>query len=282
MFIAHAVIILGMPSVSGAQMSEVDENELSKINAQSGISYVIGDSQYHITTDSYRFSDTDHDPHNWIQLNNITIDDGYGNPFSMNTPANEADFNTIDVGTDVAGLTHVLLNLSMNVDPRTYTIGNFVFCNQDLGSLRLEDYRNAPSNRLTFTARNDGSSGINFDYQTEIMIGAAKFIYNNTPESLSLSNIHLSEYAYGDPADPTSWYYSGKFKLGDPANNNPATIDVGTVDNGDGTTTTSVFYNIPMKGSIRVQDVNFGGKSLGPCAIDGINVHRLGIQIPGN
>ncbi len=282
-FIAHAVIFtLCMPAVSGAEMSRVDESELSQISAQSGISYVIGNSQYRITRDSFRFSDTDHDPHNWIEFNNISIDDGSGNYFSMDTPYNEVDFNRIDVGTDYSGMTHVFMNLSLNVQPRTYSVGNFVFCNQDLGSLRLENFRTAPSNMLTISGRSGGGCGINLEYQTEIMIDAAKFTYNTAPESLSLNNIHLSQYAYGDPSDPSTWSFSGKFKLGDLANSNPATIDVGTADNGDGTTTTSVFYNIPMTGSIRVQNVDFGGNNFGPCAIDGINVHHLGIQIPGN
>ena len=276
------VFTLCFPVLSRAQLSEVDEAGLSQTYAKSGISYVIGDSQYRITRDSFRISDTDHDPYNWIELNNIIVDDGSGNYFSMDTPENLDDVNRIDVGTNDLGQTSIFMNLSLNVEPRTYTVGSFVFCGQDLGSLRLESFRTAPSNMLTISGRADGTSGINLEYQTEIMIDAAKFMYNTTPEELRLGGIRLSRYAFGDPSDPSTWTFSGKFKVGDLENSNPATIDVGTADNGDGTTTTSVYYNLPMKGSIRVQDVNFGGNNFGPCAIDGINVHRLGIQIPGN
>jgi len=31
-----------------------------------------------------------------------------------------------------------------------------------------------------------------------------------------------------------------------------------------------------------VENVDFGGNQFGPCAIDGMTVHHLGIQIPGN
>lgn len=274
-------LILYMPAALHAQMQEVGERELSQVSAQSGIIYVIGNSQLRISYDSFSFSDTDHDPLSWIELNNFTIDDGNGGYFSLDTPEDAEDFNTIDVGTDGSGITSVFLNLYLNMEPRTLTVGNFVFCGQELGSLRLENYRTLQSNLATFAGRGNGATGIVMDYQTEIIIDSLKFIYNTQPSSLSLNNIHLSQYASGDPADPSTWTFSGRFKLGDRANNNPVSIDVGTIDRGDGTSYTSVFYNVPMTGSMRAENVNFGGNSFGPCAIDGLNVHRLGIQIPG-
>jgi hypothetical protein len=36
---------------------------------------------------------------------------------------------------------------------------------------------------------------------------------------------------------------------------------------------------LPMEGSLRVEDVKFGGSDFGPLALDGIEVHRLAIQI---
>jgi len=275
------LLSIANPAASKAQLNEVSEFELAQISAQSGITYVIGDSRLLISTNSYKFSDTDSTPHNWIEFNNITVDDGSGGYFSMDTPETYEDFNRMDVATDDSGLTAVFMNLSLNVEPRTYTVGNFVFCNQDIGSLRLESLRTSPSNAFIVSARNDGSSGINFEYQTELMLDSARFIYNTSPASLSLNGFHLSQTAGGDPADPSSWTYSGKFKLGDWAGSNPATIDVATIDYTDGTKATSVFYNIPMSGSMRVQSVDFGGNNFGPCAIDGIKVHHLGIQMPG-
>jgi hypothetical protein len=34
-----------------------------------------------------------------------------------------------------------------------------------------------------------------------------------------------------------------------------------------------------MQGTLRVEDVTFGGNSFGPIAIDGINVHHLLLKI---
>lgn len=278
------LFLMGMPVCSPAQMNEVSEGELSKVCAQSGISYVIGDSGIRLTTSSFRISDTDSTPYNWIEFNDVTVDDGSGGYFSMDTPAAEEDFNTTDVVTD-EGLTSVYMNLSLTVQPRTLTVGNFVFCNQPLGILKLENFRTAPSSTMIMSARNGGGCGINFEYNTELMIDSARFIYNQVtpvPDELSFNGIHLAEAATGDPTTPSLWTYTGKFKFGDTAHENPATIDVGTVDNGDGTQATSVFYNIPMKGSVRMEGVHFGGASFGPCAIDGITVHHLGIKLPGN
>jgi len=39
-----------------------------------------------------------------------------------------------------------------------------------------------------------------------------------------------------------------------------------------------MFYNLPMKGTVRVEDVTFGGTDFGPSAIDGITVHHLLVQ----
>ena len=271
-----------MPALVHSQMNELPENELSDVSAQAGISYAIGNSQHRVTIDSYRISDTDHDPVNWLEFNNITIDDGMGGYFSMDTPYNEADFNRIDVGTDASGRTMVFMNLSTHVEPRTYSVGNLVFCEQDLGSILLRNLTMGASDSLVFAGRLDGGSGIDMEYQTKIDIDSFTYRYNfrdmpNFPNSLVLSGIHLSQYSLGSPEDPTSWIAVGKFKFGDFENDNPMTIDVGTTDEN----VTSAFINIPMKGTARVENVEFSKQDFGPVAIDGINVHYLGIQIPG-
>lgn len=270
-----------LPISSRAQMSRLSEGELSEVSARSGVTYVIGDSQLRITNESYRISDTDHTPHNWIEFNNVTVDDGQGGYFSMDTPYEYDDFNTLDIATTSEGRSFIFMNLSTHVEPRTYTIGNFVFCDQDLGGIRLENLRRGASDSVIIGARGGGQSGIDIEYQTEIAIDSLQYAYNTQPESLSLTGIRFAGSALGAPEDPSSWSFAGKFKFGDLANDNPVTIDVGTYDDGVAVST-SVFYNVPMSGSIRVENVDFGGNQFGPCAIDGITVHYLGIQTPGN
>lgn len=62
--------------------------------------------------------------------------------------------------------------------------------------------------------------------------------------------------------------------IGD-ASNAPATIDVAT-DSGNNT---YLSLSLPMAGTVRVADVNFGGQDFGPIAIDNIQVHRLNVKI---
>lgn len=280
-FALFITFILFIPVSSQAQMSRMSESELSEVSARSGVSYVIGGSQLRITSDSYRISDTDHTPYHWMEFNNVTIDDGEGGGFSMDTPYNYDDFNTLDIATGADGKTFIFMNLSTHVEPRTYTVGNFVFCGQDLGGMELKNLRKGASDALTIASRGAGQSGIDIEYQTEITLDSLQYTYNAQSASLNLAGIHLAGTAGGSPEDPTSWIFLDKFKIGDLANNRPVTIDVGTYDN-DGVPSTSIFYNVPMSGSIRVEDVDFGGNRFGPCAIDGITVHHLGIQIPGN
>jgi len=35
---------------------------------------------------------------------------------------------------------------------------------------------------------------------------------------------------------------------------------------------------VPIQGSLRVENVNFGGNDFGPIAIDGINAHRMSLS----
>ncbi len=274
-------------------MSEISELELSQISAQSGISYVIGNSQLRITYDSYAISDTDSTPHNWMEFNNITIDDGAGGYFSMDTPnygdnyggnlniINWGDFNTIDVATDTRGRTFISMNFSTEVEPRTYTVGDFVFCDVDLGSIKLNDVTRGASDNLIFYPRTGEDVGIDMQYVTELDIDSLQYFYNTDLDFLSLGGIHAAEAASGSPNDPSTWTFSGKFKLGDLANENPVTMDVATWSDGVSTTGTSVFMNVPMSGTMRVEEVQFDGADFGPVAIDGMTVHYLGIMLPG-
>ena len=67
------------------------------------------------------------------------------------------------------------------------------------------------------------------------------------------------------------------FKIGSIGDtyNTPATIDVAT----DSSNNTSLSLSLPMSGTVRVADVNFGGQDFGPIAIDNIQFHRLNVKI---
>ena len=297
--ISFFILVLMFPHAASARMAGMGDEELSSITGQSGVSIAIDEGSARYTFDTWYIADTDHvnlvsgfydtwatidpDENNRIEFNNLVVDDGAGGNFSFATPAGQPI--TFDVGTNPykAGQTVISMALPQNTNPRYISVGNFVFCRQDIGSLAI--------NHMTETERHliiGPHGGIDFEYATKMDIDSLEYKYNSTPGgSLLLSNIHLSQIAQGAPETPAAWTFSGPFRIGNLAQNNPATIDVGTSAEEAGKTVLRL--NAPMQGSLRVGNVSFGVNELGvannfgPCALDGINVHRMSIQlVPGN
>ena len=261
----------------------------------SGVSIGMSGTKFHLDVGSIAISDTDNG--NWLELRNFHVDDGAGGYFSFDTGSTPI---TIDVGSDPAtGWTAVHLVLTQFTQPRTYTIENLIFCNQDIGRLQIADVTNPAE--LYFGAHQGGTTGINFQYLSGLQINKIQYTYQYQPDpllppqvplDLLANGINLAAQATGAPEDPASWAFTGMYQVGDlggadidvdndptnPAVPNPATVDVGT-DTGTGET--SMLLNLPMKGSIRAKEVNFGGNSFGPVAIDGITVHRLNLTFHG-
>ncbi len=285
---------------------DLTDAELAGVTGQAGISIMAIGSE-RITASIMKFSDTDSTPHHWLEFRDFAVDDGNGGYFRFDTPlsfsadplAVTADPITFDVGTNAAGQTLVAYRETSHVSPRWYHVEDFVFCDQSLGSLHLDALSMGPSLQR-YGAHADGTSGIDFDYRTRAFAQALRYTYNTLPETLTLTGIHLAGAANGagdDPANPATWAFTGAdnvFRIGSTntgtstwattpggdidAGNNPAKIDVGT-DTATGVT--SLVLSLPMQGSLRVENVTFGGNNFGPIAIDGIRVHRLSIELRG-
>ncbi len=289
---AFIVITLLPCSTLYAGMKAVDDSELSQISAQAGISYNWGDSAYTISAAIFKISDTDSSPLNWLEFNNLTISGSWDetNDIIDSGAFPYYHFNSIDIETitnnDSQTRTVLSISSSDNTYPQTWNIGNLVFCSQDLGSLNFDIKTVGPS-LLNITSHGAGSSGIEFEYLAQWSLQNFNYAYNNTNTSAGLLNvagIHLSQSAAGAPEDPSTWAFSGNFRIGDivggniPVSSdsdtapNPATFDVGSSPDG---TSTAVVLNLPMQGTIRAQSVNLGGTNFGPVAIDGITVHHL-------
>lgn len=254
----------------------------------SGTSIYFSDTKARLDFGYLGISDTDNG--NWIELADFTVDDGAGGYFSYDTPSGAPI--KFDVGSDSTGRAAGRVILSNHVLPRTYSADHLIFCGQDIGSLAFNGVSEGPMS-LLFAAHNDASKGIDFEVLTQLSIDSIGYAYNNTPTSFVMSGVHAAGTATGAPEDPSTWSFSGKFMIGDLDGNeidvdddssnaavpNPATVDVGT-DTATGNT--SMVLGVPMKGTVRVEDVSFGGTSFGPCAIDGITVHHLNLTISPN
>jgi hypothetical protein len=283
-------VIAFIPLTLSAQMKEVSEIELSQISAQSGISINL-DMVMNITYPSIRFSDTDSTPKMWIEFNNMQIL-GY----KMSTPLPDAPI-LLDIATadniDATHRTFVNYLLSQTVSPQTWDIGNIVFCNQDIGSIQLANIQTADPTVLRLSGHSTGA-GLELEYLTNLMVSDISYKYNSSGDALHLSGLRLAESANSvndDPSNPSTWQFTGKFRIGDLFGGvigvdnsgnasvpNPATLDVGTDSSGS----TALYINLPMKGTARIADVNFGGNDFGPVAIDGITVHHLCLKINPN
>jgi hypothetical protein len=269
--------ILLTPPVASS-MTSLGDGELATVNGGMGVSIAIPTGTVQTTIGSVvlweSYPDVNlHDTglgfdvpfKNSIELKNIVWDDGSGGGYSVATPA--GDPVTFDIGTYVNGRTYLNIHDSTNVSPRTFT-SELVFCGQPLGSLKVSDIVRTENNVMI-----GAHGGVDFEYREKIDIGYAQF---TTPaNALTFTGIHLSETASGSlEGDPSTWTYSGPFKIGDIAGGNPAQVDFGT----DASGVTSIRLKLPMEGNIRVENVTFGGSNFGAMALDGLNVHHLAVQ----
>ena len=303
-------ILLVTPPVASA-MTSLGDGELATVSGGMGVSIAIPNGTVLVEVGSFRLWESDPDIHlhdtglgfdvpfkDSIELKNIVWDNGSGGGYSVATPA--GDPVTFDIGTYANGRTYLNIHDSTNVSPRTFS-SDLSFCDTDLGSLKVSNIVRTENNVMI-----GAHGGVDFQYWEKIDIGYAQYGYRlgDNPatipvetrfvlEALTFTGIHLSETATGDPRYPTghtgdiidpinypAWGFSGAFKIGDIAGANPAQIDIGT----DASGVTSIRYELPMAGSIRMENVTFGVDGVGtpvnfgPLALDGLNVHRLAIQ----
>jgi hypothetical protein len=243
----------------------LSDGDLAAFRAGSGVSLGIsGTATFQVA--SFWFQDTD--TGNTIELDNIVWGNGSGGGFSFSTPA--GDPFTFDIGTNASGETVMDLHDSTQSSPRTFS-ADLSFCGQPLGSLEVSKIISTENNWLI-----GAHGGVSFEYTQNIAISSALYNYNTT-HALAFSGIHFfGTTVVGVPEDPSTWTsYPGTFQIGNMTGGNPATFDIGT----DAAGTSAIILGLPMTGSIRMTDVNFGGSDFGPLALDNLNVHRLLIQI---
>ncbi len=128
------------------------------------------------------------------------------------------------------------------------------------------------------------STGIDFELGLRLKADSVEYQYNPAG-SLALSGIILAQEITGAPENPLLWETNGEFKIGDIAHNKPATIDFQLDTNPDPLSprynSGYIAMNLPMEGSFRIQNLTFGSQDFGSIAIDGLEVEKLYIEIPG-
>ena len=280
LLLVAAIISAGPAKAAGP--ANLSDAELAGVTAQAGININV-ETKSRVEIIEYSISDAP-DPgvnRQWIRFKHFVVDDGTGwNPTKkgyFTTATSLDDPIMLDVGTNDAGRTLVSVYDPSHVLPRWYSIEEFEFVSASIGSICLDALSMGPSLYRVGSHADGTGGGYDFDYSTRITAQALRFTYNNVPEELALSGIHLAASASGTENDPSTWAFAGNFKIGDIDAGTPAKVDVVT-NTDDAPGVTSLVMNVPVQGSLRVENVNFGGNDFGPIAIDGINAHRLSLS----
>ena len=271
-------------------MRMLSDKNMESITAQSGISVVIVDYQFDWTTGYVTLYDSNYDqataPYDGIiSFTGMTLLNGV-------IESNEAitwDAYTIDDASHpMDGHTFTVWQSPDLYQYLNLSVDDVVFCGQSIGELAVDNFT-TPQRYFTMGAH---GSGMDFQYDLQMHMDRFGYTYNTsgTANTFALNGIHLvgtfedmADFDIADsttwdiPTDPTEWTYSGVFSIGDIDSGNPATLDIGTNAGGQ----TVMQLELPMSGSLRVENLNFGGNDFGPIAIDGLQVHRLAVTIPG-
>lgn len=291
--ISIILLITAIHTAPGASALEaLDQGQMKHAVAQAGISIAMSDVIIENHLGHLTVSNPDA-PAEYISFQNIhaltTINTGL---FDMN-----GDGLTHHLAVDVGVINDQVMFIARNPDfslTTNMTIGGIDFCGTAIGSLSVQDM--TLSNLHLAMGPHAGSNGIDFELEQRLTIGELSYGYNST-DSLTFTGITLAQSFTGGLQAPNSWAPTGAFTIGDVAGGNPATIDI-VADNQTAwnfTDANGVAYsvdnpryntaylglNLPMSGSVRVENISFGGNNMGLLAIDNLNAQKLYIEIPG-
>lgn len=310
-----AVLLLPLllPSAAGAELTPLDNRALDQVWGQSGFSIALKNFQGLDYFDSLSYIGSDN---GYIQFNDLKVHDGTGGPYRFNydfgtttgTGAIFIDVFNAQIAPEYTFGTTVERGMIGIRAPEweqdiAFTVGHFIFADPntlgsvDLGALEAgpihmpywEYYLSSPAH----------GSGLAWEHIFQMTMDQASYQYRSWAgggDSLEIDKLYMggsfTDYGGDDPTNPATWkpnnsqdfgYFQIGDLFGDIANSvasDPARLDVGEYDlHNDGNIYGMVNLQLPMSGSIRFEDVNFGGTDFGPGAIDGLHAYRLNLRL---
>lgn len=285
-FMSLFVLVMNLHSPLALSLESLSSDQMKNAVAQAGVSIAINDvvtENYFENIGLYSFGvDNDYDPGDpYLSLNGVRI------LSSMNSGGTDMNgdglFNhlTIDFGSIRLGNRNqamVFLDcLDLNFTS-TLTVEEIDFFGTNIGSMSINDLTLS-----SFHLYMGPHAGTGIDFELGLRMKTDSVVYNyNSTAALTFSNIQIGRAFSGDPSDPSRWIAltssTDQFMLGDIEKRTPATIDF-ISENSD--KQGFVALNLPMTGSIRVGEINFGGNNFGSLAIDGLKAEKLYIELPG-
>lgn len=288
-FVLTVALLLMIPITGRAELECLSDAELSQVSGQAGVSVAVSDLLVYSHWDYLEVQGSDQGV---VSFQGVTMSNGAGRPWSLSVGTSDAngdgriDPATLDIGVieDPASPAYGKAFLEMTapdmVQDMALHVDDVVWCGQSLGALDL-----GPVQFNDVALRLSGhSDGLDFDLGMHLDMEQAAYTYNSGGQMLAAQGIHLagdfSANPADDPADPATWLASGVFRIGDMAAGQAATLDVGQVTFADsGQTLAAAALNLPMQGSLRVENVHFGDQDFGPAVIDGLQVHVLKLYL---
>jgi len=289
--------ILALPSVTSG-LEALSAVQMKGTTAQAGISIAMDDVAFYHHVDAFRLTDPD-DPTGYMEFQDIEslsiLDVGTSDVDGDNTiGCITLDLFTVSDATSPINEKPLLYLVGSDIDyNKDLTIGAIHVCGTDIGSAAVDNYA-MPSFHLYLGAHD---CGVDLEFGARITMDQLSY-GTNADDTLSLSGITLAGSFTENPADnpsaPSTWQAGGEFVLGDIDSGNPLTIDVATdttaswANDPDGNPIPNprlgsgfIAINMPMEGSVRIENMAFGANDFGALALDNIKAHKLYIEIPG-
>lgn len=275
-------------------LEKLSRSEMKNVVAQSGIDIALSQVIVFNAAESLRFINPDE---NRTDGNGVLEPTSYysylefGNTRSLivtNSGTSDVDgdgdygFITIDVETINENPYFALIADDMVMNNNT-TIGQINYCGNNIGSMNIVDSEMTKFH-LYMGAHDSGiDAEIGFSTRTELF----EFKYNDAPTSpdtgtLAVTGAAMAGSFTGSEDDPSTWESVGEFVIGDIKNDKPIAIDIMPGGASDPNPGPHISLQIgSVQGSCRVENINFGGNDLGQVIIDGINLSRLDVELPG-
>lgn len=279
LFLMATVLPCILFAAGGLAMEPVSDAELAQLEGTAGISIAPVDVSIFWHADRLLYTDTD--TGRSLELRHLSLSDGEGGPFRFSSGGQPITFDVFtvdDPSSPVAGKSFLMIDAPSWEQDLQLSIEEIIFAGQALGRLDTGEI-DIPSFGLLLAPH---TAGLDFELSFQGDIEHLEYTYNTVSESLKLSGVHFHETINGDPTDPASWTTSGRFRIGNMLGGDPATLNVVTREPVPGEKRVSLDLSLPAKGTIRIENVAFGGENFGPVALDGLQVHRLQLEfLPG-
>lgn len=280
-------IFLILLSTKAFAISPMSEKQLKTQTGQSGISIAIDDVVIYHQSSSIKFIDSNLDTPGYLGFKDIKKLHTYntGNAIELDSDhlMGHISMDLIIPDASTGGYLNPYLSLSCSDWQSTafFKADQIDFNGTDIGGISIVNSKFPKWN--LYLGSHD--SGIDFEAGFQMQTDSFKYDYGDPLDdnclefkNISIAGTFNNQSNTDDPANPSTWNPVDRFMVGNFKTNTPAKFDIGIRQSDN---MPIIQISAPMSGSIRIENINIGQRDFGPTAIDGIQVHRMTIELPG-